>query len=178
MWRRGYRNLLRRSAPVLKRRSIALGWPCTRYQQTYPMVSWSFKNFIFLEKQKHSLLIIIIVGIYISLNLIKALSGHNLHVLLPWPFVHVFTCLTDMLPIIQLVLTFRLVTYTLNYQVPNCTCTHLDGERQAILYAVPTCIPWWPNLIGNRTHGHWPGVRRLNRSATTCSNLNDDSSLK
>ena len=50
-------------------------------------------------------------GIYISLNLIKALSGHNL--LLPWPFVSVFTCLKDSIPIIQLVLTLRLVTYTL-----------------------------------------------------------------
>ena len=77
--------------------------------------------------------------IYIPLNLIKALSGHNL--LLPWPSVHVFTCLTGRLPIIQLMLTHRLVTYTLNYQVTNYMCTHLGGKRQEILYAVPTCIP-------------------------------------
>ena len=61
----------------------------------------------------------------------------------------------------------RLVTYTFNYQAPNCTSTLLGGKRQEILHAVPTFIPWWPNLIGIRTHGHWPGFRSLKRSATT-----------
>ena len=72
--------------------------------------------------------LIVKVGIYAPLNLIKALSSHNLS--LSWSFMHVFTCLTG-----------RLVTYTLNYQTPKCTCTQLGGERQDILYEVPICIP-------------------------------------
>ena len=60
------------------------------------------------------------MGIYVTLNLIiKALSDHNRLSLRS--FVHMFTCLTGRLLIIQLVLTLRLATYTLNYQVSSCT---------------------------------------------------------
>ena len=78
----------------------------------------------------------IIVNIYIPQILIKALNGHNL--LLPWSFVYKFTCLTEGLPIIQLVLTLRLVTYTFTtkYTIGRVHTWERRGRRYCM-----QCLP-------------------------------------